>query len=506
MNWLIILPILLPLLTAIVLIFCRGSLPLQRILSTVSAAAQFVISILLLQHVLKNGILAVNMSNWEAPFGITFVADVLSASMVAVTGFMGFAVALFGLAEIDRPREKFGFYPLYHVLLMGVCGAFLTGDLFNLFVWFEVMLMASFVLLALGGERAQLEGSVKYLVLNFLSSGIFLTALGILYAEVGTLNMADIAVKLSGNHSSPLAMTSAMLLLVSFGVKAGVFPVFAWLPASYHTPPVTVSAIFAGLLTKVGVYSLIRVFTLMFVGDTAFTSGLIIFISVMTMITGVLGAAAQFEVRKILSFHIISQIGYMTLGLGLMTASALSASVFYIIHHIIVKTNLFLISGAITHARGSAELKKIGGLYRTHPWLAFLFLIPAMSLGGIPPLSGFFAKFTLVSEAARLEEYLLIGVALIVGVLTLYSMTKIWAEAFWKPDPRGREYETSKPIPWLMLLPIAMMAGVTLFIGFNPEWLLGIARQAGEQLASPDAYIQAVLGSQPPVTPPAPAP
>jgi multicomponent Na+:H+ antiporter subunit D len=490
MNWLLVLPILIPVFAAGLMMIVRSS-GFQRTLNIAASGAHFCVALLLLSAVLRGGIQVTHFGNWPPPFAICFVADTLGAAMVAITGFMGFLVAIYSLAEVGEEHQRFGFYPLYQILLMGVSGAFLTGDLFNLFVWFEVMLMASFVLLVLGNRRPQLEGGIKYMVLNFLSSSLFLTALGILYAKTGILNMADLASMLRDKELSLTTMAAAMLLLVSFGLKAGVFPLFSWLPASYHTPPVTVSAIFAGLLTKVGVYSLIRVFTLIFTADVAFTHGFLLVISVLTMVTGVLGAAAQFEIRRILSFHIISQIGYMTLGLALFTEIALTAAVFYIIHHIIVKTNLFLIGGAVQHLKGTGALQKVGGLYKSHPWLALLFLIPAMSLGGIPPLSGFFAKLALVREGVSLMAWGSVAVALLVGVLTLYSMTKIWAEAFWKPDPEiGTRMHRS--VPPEMIFAIATMAAATLAISIQPEWLFGIAGQAGLELKNPQLYIDAV--------------
>lgn len=494
MNWLLALPVLIPV-TAAAVMMLVPSRAFQRALNTAASGAHFFVALLLLGAVMRDGIQATHFSNWPPPFAICFVADTFGALMLAITGFMGFVVAVYGLAEVGREHERAGFYPLYQVLLMGVSGAFLTGDLFNLFVWFEVMLMASFVLLVLGNKRAQLEGGIKYLVLNFLSSSLFLTALGILYAKTGTLNMADLAVALQDKELSLTVMTAAMLLLVAFGLKAGVFPLFSWLPASYHTPPVTVSAIFAGLLTKVGVYSLIRVFTLIFTGDTAFTSGFLILISVLTMVTGVLGAAAQFEIRRILSFHIISQIGYMTLGLAFFTEFALAAAVFYILHHIIVKTNLFLVAGAVTHLKGSGDLKKIGGLYKNHPWLALVFLVPAMSLGGIPPLSGFFAKLPLVSEGVALAAWGAVATALFVGILTLYSMTKIWAEGFWKADPSSGN-NPHRNVPAAMWFSMVVLALATLAISIQPEWLLGIAGQAGVELKNPRMYIDAVFSSR----------
>lgn len=496
MSTALALPLLIPLFTGIFCLLAGASRTAQRVVSLLGAAALTGAGLWLLSVVDANGIQALHLGNWQAPFGIVLVADLFSAVMIVVTGFVGLCVAVFSLAGIDADREKYAFHPLYHFLLMGVCGSFLTGDLFNLFVWFEVMLMSSFVLLALGGERPQIEGAVKYVTLNFIASGLFLTALGILYGQFGTLNMADLALKLA-DQPAGVALSSAMLLFVAFGIKAGVFPLFFWLPASYHTPPVVVSAIFAGLLTKVGVYALIRVFTLIFTADPATTHGLILVVSVLTMITGVLGAAAQYEIRRVLSFHIISQIGYMTLGLALFTPAAIAASIFYVVHHIIVKTNLFLIAGAVTHVRGTNELKKLGGLYRDYPWLALLFLIPAMSLGGIPPLSGFFAKFALVQSALSIESYLPVAAALAVGLLTLFSMTKIWAEAFWKAEPEGAEGGTRGAVPWAMMLPIILMALVTILIGFFPGTLFNLATRAAEQLMNPALYIEAVLGVTP---------
>jgi multicomponent Na+:H+ antiporter subunit D len=496
MKLLLILPILIPVLTAAFCILAWKSRVIQRWLSLAGVCALLVSTFLLLRTVNADGIQVVQLGNWPAPFGITLVADLFSGLMLTVTAFIGVCVGVFALVNLDGEREKFGFYPLYQILLMGVCGAFLTGDLFNLFVWFEVMLMTSFVLLALGGERAQIEGAVKYLTLNFIASGLFLTTIGILYGKFGTLNMADLALRVQSEPAG-VGLSSSLLLFVAFGIKAGVFPLFFWLPASYHTPPAAVSAIFAGLLTKVGVYAMIRAFTLIFTFDTQITHGLIILVSVFTMITGVLGAAAQQDIRRILSFHIISQIGYMTLGLGLFTTAALAASIFYIIHHIIVKTNLFLIGGVVEHIYGSEKLKQVGGLYQHYPLIAALFLIPAMSLAGIPPLSGFFAKLSLIRSGIEVQSYLPIAAALIVGLLTLFSMTKIWSEAFWKADPEAGKKAGRVAVPMLMVLPIVAMAAVTVWIGLFPGVLMSIGSRAAEQLMNPNEYVRAVLGVTP---------
>lgn len=502
MNTLLVLPILIPLTTAALSLLAWRQMYVQRFLGVLGATALLGAAIALFIAVWNQGILVVQIGGWIAPFGITLVADLFSAIMVALAGLMGFAVAIYSVATIGSRREVFGYYLLLHILLMGVCGAFLTGDLFNLYVWFEVMLMASFVLMVLGSERAQIEGALKYVTLNLLSSAVFLAAVGILYGTVGTLNMADLAVKLRESAHPGLMTTLAMLFLIAFGIKAAIFPLFFWLPASYHTPPVAVSAIFAGLLTKVGVYALIRVFTLLFVQDVGYTHSLILIIAALTMVTGVLGAAAQNEFRRILSFHIISQIGYMIMGLGLFTPLGLAGSVFYIMHHIIVKTNLFLVSGVAHQLGGSFELKKLGGLYASHPFIALLFLIPAFALAGVPPLSGFFAKLALAQAGIAAEQYAIVATALVVGLLTLFSMTKIWAEVFWKARPESIETAGEKkgytlPLTETEILPIVLLAALTVVIGLAAEPIFVVATRAAEQLLNPSEYIQAVLGGLP---------
>jgi multicomponent Na+:H+ antiporter subunit D len=496
MTGLLVLPILIPLVTAGVSLLARRLPAAQRGLGLAGSTALLIASLLLLRAVEREGILVVQIGNWPAPFGITFVADLLSAIMVVLAAAIGFAVVLYSLASVDPGREAFGYYPLYQILLMGVCGAFLTGDIFNLFVWFEVMLVASFVLLALGGERAQMEGAIKYVTLNLVSSVLFLSAVGVLYGSAGTLNMADLAQVLRDARSPGLITSIAMLFLMAFGIKAAMFPLFFWLPASYHTPPVAVSAVFAGLLTKVGVYALLRVFTLIFVQDVAHTHTIILALSGLTMLAGVLGAMVQQEFRRILSFHIVSQIGYMTMGLGLFTRYAVAGSILYIVHHIIVKTNLFLVSGVSQLVHGTGDLDRIGGLYRAYPAVSVFFLIAALSLAGVPPLSGFFAKLALVQAGLAAEQYAIVAVALFVGLLTLYSMTKIWAEAFWKEPAGTPPPDAHRPEAGRLLVPIVFLAGLTLAIGAAAGPVFELALRAADQLMDPSEYIRAVLGGR----------
>ena len=497
MLYLMVLPIIIPFATAIIAFLARGSRLVQRIWGTVGAAGLLVVAVILFKVVYEDGIQAVQIGQWPAPYGITIVIDLFSAIMVVITGVIGFVISLYSLIDIDEQRLRFGYFPLLHVLLMGVSGAFITGDIFNLYVWFEVMLISSFVLLAFGGRRLQIEGAVKYVTLNLVSSSLFLTGVGILYGKIGTLNMADIAQKLAVEPKSYLITSSAMLFLVAFGIKAGVFPLFFWLPASYHRPPAAVSALFAGLLTKVGVYAMIRVFTLVFVHNLEFTHLLIIVISGFTMAIGVLGAVTQYGMRRLLAFHIISQIGYMIMGLGMFTPMALAGSVYFIVHNIVAKSNLFLISGVVYRLRGSYHLKEVGGLYKTNPMLAVLFMIPAMSLAGMPPLSGFFGKFMLIKAGFEIKHYYIVAVAIVVSLLTLFSMTKIWNEVFWKKMPENKKsfisHLTSKQYISLVV-PICMLAIITVIMGLGAEMFYDIAFEAAEQLLDPTDYINAVFG------------
>ena len=454
----------------------------------------------LLLQVKNSGILTLQIGNWAAPFGITFVADLFSSIMVLLITGLGFIIFLYSLSAIDKPREEFGYYPLLLFLLFGLTGAVLTGDVFNLFVWFEIMLMSCFVLVSLGGTRAQLEGSIKYVAVNFVASCLLLAGAGVLYGITGTLNMAHIAVMLKDLNQPGLMSVAAMFFLISFGIKSAIFPLFFWLPASYHTPPVAVSALIAGLLTKVGMYAQIRFFTLIFVHDTGFTHALLLAFSGFTMLVGVLGAAAQTDSRKILSFHIVSQIGYMLMGLALFTPLAVAGSVFFIIHNILVKTNLFLISGVVNELKGTFKLKFLGGVYAKFPFVAALFVVSAFSLAGIPPLSGFWGKFMLAKAGFEAGQPGIVAVSLLVSILTLFSMTKIWNEAFWKPDPqvlKAYEYYASEKHFFqkkaMLIIPVTLLTAFILMLGFYSEPVVSVSLQTARQLLDTQNYIDAVL-------------
>lgn len=499
MDALLVLPILVPLLFVCITAGLLRWGRIQAALTILGAAILVGLGIALVATVWNEGVFATQVGGWPAPFGITVVADMFSALMVLLAAIVGFCAAIYSAASIDRRRVRYGYYPLFNILLMGVMGAFLTGDLFNLYVWFEVMLISSFVLLGLGGSRPQMEGAIKYVVLNLIASVFFLSGTGMIYGITGTLNMADLSVRLATAESETLVLTVSMFFLVAFGVKAAVFPVFSWLPASYHTPPVAVTALFAGLLTKVGVYALIRVFSLVFTEEQGYTQDLFFWIAGLTMVTGVLGAAAQNEFRRILSFHVVSQIGYMVMGLAFFTPLGYAAAIFFIAHNMFAKTGLFLVAGLSHRLLGSYHLKHLGGLVKLSPELAVLFFVCAFSLTGLPPLAGFVGKFALVRAGFEAEHYIIVAVSLGVSLLTIYSMTKIWAEAFWKPFPgevppdlqlRRRGART-----FMMLVPTAILASLSLGAGLAAGPAFELFELAGRQLADPTDYIIAVLGN-----------
>ena len=495
MTWLLAGPVVLPLIAAVVTRILPGGSFVQRVFSLLAAVGLLGLAVSLLRTVWTDGIVASQMGNWPAPYGITLVADHLSAAMVGVTAVIGVATVVYSFADMPRHGLSDGFHSLLHVLLAGVCGAFLAGDVFNLYVWYEVMLISSFALLVLGDTRAQVDGAVRYAALNLVATTLLLSGIGLLYGLTGTLNMADLHLRVQQVENQGLLTVVAMLFIAAFGIKSAVFPLFFWLPASYHTPKFSVSAIFSGLLTKVGVYSIMRMFTLVFTQDVGYTHEILLWTAGLTMVTGVLGAAAQNELRRILSFHIISQIGYMVLGVAIFTPLGLLGSVFYIIHHIIVKANLFFIAGIVRRMGGTTQLRTMGGLYREAPFLSLLFFVPAFSLAGFPPLSGFWAKLFLIEASIESGNYVIAAVALAVGLLTAYSMTKIWLNGFWmaRPPDSLRPLVLRPSGRWQLLGPVAALAGLTLMIGLYVHPLYSLAERAADELMEPDSYVEAVL-------------
>ncbi|MEX2514217.1 MAG: Na+/H+ antiporter subunit D [Cyclobacteriaceae bacterium] len=500
-NPYIVLPVIFQLFIAVVLMFCWNRKNLQKLVSVIGSFLALLISILLFVAVSQDGIQTMQAGNWEAPFGITFVADTFSATLVLLTSISGIAVSIYSVGSVRNARVKFGYFPILHFLLMGLCGAFLTGDIFNLYVWFEIIIISSFVLITLGGEKAQLEGAIKYVAMNLLASVIFLTAIAVLYGLTGSLNMADLSLQVAKIENRGLVNVTAILFLVGFGIKSAIFPLYFWLPASYHTPPPAISAIFGGLLTKVGVYALFRVFTLIFIPDD-FMTNLITIMAILTILTGGIGALVQNNIRKVFSYLIICHIGFMLAGLGIYTTVAIAGAIFYLIHDIIVKTNLFMMSGLIFKLKGTYSMRDLGGFYKEYPKFSLLMAIPLFSLVGIPPLSGFWGKLLLIQGAMTTSNFILIIFIILGSFLTLITIAKLWAEVFWKEGlPLSRKkyvkyFDELKPLKkQAMVYPIICLSLISLFIGLGAEWVLQISGQIAENLFHPENYIKAVLGN-----------
>ena len=490
----LVLPILIPLCTAAVLLLAPKRPLLQRWIALTGSVLLLGSTFALFLRVEADGIQVLQVSGWPAPFGITLVADLLAAMLGVAVGVVGVAITAAAFAGVDPKREAFGYHSLVQILLMGVSGAFFTGDLFNLYVWFEVMLVASFVLMALHRTSAQIEAAFKYVAINLIASSIFLTALGLLYGVTGTLNMADLARLAPTTHTAGIDMVLAALFLIAFSIKAGLFPLFFWLPASYHTPPAAVGAVFAGLLTKVGVYSLIRIFTLLFHDAPPPLFTLLLLMSVATMVIGLVAALNERDFRRILSFNLVAHIGYTTASLSLLTPAALAGGIFYVLHHIFVITNLFLVSGVLLRLRRTTDMAGLGGLYRTQPAFSALAMVPIFSLAGVPPLSGFLGKLAILEGIFDAGAYWVGGMVLVVGLLTLLSMGRTWADAFWRPPATASDM-TTPATP--LLIAISGLSLVTLAITLGAGPLFELTSRAAHQLLQRDDYVRAVLGGTP---------
>lgn len=509
------LSVMLPVLGAGITFVLVGRARAQVAVTVTALTLTLVLNCLLLAEVWTSGVAAVEIGGWAAPVGISLVVDRLSALMLVVSSLITLAVLLYASAQGVIGQDQGGpvsiFHPTFLVLVAGVSNAFLAGDLFNLFVGFEILLTSSYVLLTLGGTEQRIRAGITYVVVSVVSSVIFLIAIAMIYAATGTVNMADLAVKL-GELPSDLQMLLHVLLLVGFGIKAAVFPLSFWLPDSYPTAPAPVTAVFAGLLTKVGVYAMIRTETLLFPGEHV--NDMLMVSAALTMVVGILGALAQTDLKRILSFILVSHIGYMVFGLALATQVGLTATVYYVGHHITVQTALFLVTGLIEQRAGTANIDRLGSLAKVSPLIGVLFLLPALNLGGIPPLSGFFGKVGLlrggVQDGGPLA-YTLVGVSVLVSLLTLLVLVRAYTRAFWRkvedvehPTPqlvaayervtaRGKRL---KPLSMGLVLPTAGLVVMTLAFTVFAGPLYDLADRAATDMLDRTPYISAVLGPE----------
>lgn len=496
MTALVALPVIVPLVGASLGVLTSPWRWAQRVISLLALSTNVVVGVILLADVDGDEMLVMQAGGWKVPLGITLAVDRLSAVMLVVSSLMLVSVMVYAIGQGAEESRYASFNPVYLVLAAGVSASFVTGDLFNLFVAFEMMLVASYVLLTLGGRPGQVRSGMSYVVISLVASTFFITALALIYAATGTVNMAELSQRIP-ELSDGVRTGFSLLLILVFGIKAGLFPLFFWLPDSYPTAPGAITAVFAGLLTKVGVYAIIRTQTLLFPPDAQQGSFLLV-LAGLTMVVGVLGALAQDDLRRMLSFHIVSHIGYMIFGLALFTLAGIAGAVFYVVHHIVVKTALFLVAGLVERRAGSDRLSRIGGLVRSAPMIAVLFALPALSIAGLPPFSGFVGKFALVGSGIESDEWAIVAVSLLVSLLTMYVMVRIWSGVFWgePEDPAIVAWIESddSTVPRLMTGSASAVVALSVALMVFAGPLYDYSKRTAEDLLAPDRYVTAVIG------------
>ncbi|SHE14507.1 Multiple resistance and pH homeostasis protein D [Chlamydia abortus] len=490
MNNFLVYPLLIPLFTAVLLIFFKERIAVQRGISAISALLNLAVACFLVYQVSSDGIQTLHMGGWIPPYGIVFTADMFAALLVLITAVVAAGCLFYAFGSIGEERERNYFYPFFYFLLAGVTGSFLTGDLFNLFVCFEVMLIASYALIVLGGTKRQLRETLKYILINIISSTLFVASVAYLYAAVGTLNMAHLSVRVAEVGQGGILTVIAILFLIVFSLKAGLF-LFFWLPGSYSAPPAAVTALFGALLTKVGLYAIIRTFTLIFYHEPDATHTWISWMAAATMILGGLGAVAYNDIRRILNYNVVVSVGFIAFGLAAATRDSLDGVVFYLMHDMIAKALMYFLGGMVIAAAGTHRLQEMGGMIKRHPWMGWMFFVMALSLVGVPPLSGFIGKVLIVRGGLDAQMYLLASLGLASSLIVLYSMMKVFMQAFWGEEKLNPE----RPSVNLRGMAGAAMGMFILMIllGLGSEWVYSFVSQAGNGLFRPELYIEAVL-------------
>ncbi|MFC3217923.1 Na+/H+ antiporter subunit D [Tianweitania populi] len=491
-DWLAIVPIALPIIAGASLLMLRKRLHWQAPIAVATLALVSLATMALFVRVWTSGTVVMTMGRWLPPFGISFTVDVLGALFACTASLVALACGVAAVQSIERPARRYGYFPFLLLTSVGVNGAFLTGDIFNMYVWFEVFLISSFGLLVVGSTRAQLDGTLKYGVLNLIGTTLFLIATGYLYGVLGTLNMADIVRKVPQLDGAPL-MTLAALYLTAFAMKAAAFPVQAWLPAAYHTPNVVTSAFFGGVLTKVGVYALLRVLVLLFPMQLAGLSGVMAWIAAVTMVLGALGALAQSDIRRMVGFLVISGVGVMLSGLAIGTGPALAGGIFYALHSMVALTAFYLLAGFIADRAGSASLHVLGGLSSV-PLLTGVAFILMLCIAGLPPGSGLWPKIMVVRAALEAQHGWLTAAILVSSLLTIITLGRFFLLTVWRPAVADAVLAEGKRSSWPG--PMLALTAVALLMGLYPEPFVQAASRAADGLLDPAAYVQAVFGGQ----------
>ncbi|MDX5982183.1 Na+/H+ antiporter subunit D [Exiguobacterium profundum] len=485
-------PIVIPALAAILMMFMPKRVQLQRVMALGALVITAIVSLFLVHTVSTEGIQTLNLGNWQAPFGITLVSDMLSALLVTTSTLLTLFIVWFAVHYFSDSYEGNYLYIAMLFLLVGVNGAFTTGDIFNLFVFFEVFLMSSYVLIVLGGRGVQLRESIKYLLVNIIASALFVMSVALLYGVTGTLNLADLAMKIPLVDNPDVITVIGVLFVIVFGMKGALVPLHYWLPGAYVVAPTPILAMFGALLTKVGVYSILRTYTLLFDGNGEFLQTFLMVLAVLTIFIGMTGAIAYNDVKLIIIYNIMIAVGVILYGISVNTQTSLEGSLYYLIHDMIIKAVLFMLVGMMIGITKSGQLRDMGGLITRFPLFGWTFFVAALSLAGIPPLSGFFGKLLIVSGG--MDEGELFGPLLVLlsSLFVLYSVMKIFLNGFW--GEAKREYDGPLvPYTKRLIVPVFLLLIIAVAYGFGAEAIHPYITQAIEPLVNPEIYIDAVI-------------
>lgn len=492
-NILPMLPIILPFVAGVIMLFI-GKRPIpHRMVSAVTGLLMVGVAAFNVYYVYINGSMVTFISNWAAPFGISVVYDMVAALLVLTTSLVMFFIVIYSFQSIGYEREKYYYYPMVMFMITGINGAFTTGDIFNMFVFFEVFLLASYVLITLGSRKIQLQEGFKYLVVNVVSSNFFLVGLAYLYSVTGSLNMADIHIKLS-NYDGNLAIMTiiAVVFIFVFATKAGLFPLYFWMPGSYSAPPMPVIALFGALLTKVGVYAIARTFSLFFTNDVGYTHQVLLLLALLTIVAGCIGALAYTDMKQIIIYNIMIAIGVIIVGFSMMDYAGTIGAMYYLIHDMIIKAALFLLIGFIIYRTGKNDAADLGGLIKQHPVVGWTFFVAALSLAGVPPFPGFFGKLFIVESAFDNGHAIAAIIVLLSSLIVLYSVMKIFIKVFWGEPSEPIELKNIKSDK-LLFAAVGMVVVSTVF-GLSADFLFPIFEMAAESFYDPSSYSNYLMG------------